>query len=97
MKIVDLSKQKQCVDLLAFGKSKHRLASMIYIEIDEFRMWPDGVLAKAELHPVTIRENGLRLGVLLPPNLFDLHELYEKEYWTRPVEKKRRPDSNSLS
>lgn len=63
---------------------------MIYVEIDEFRAWPDGVLAKAAHNVVVIRENGLRLGVLIQPDLYDLYRLYEEEHWRRPAAE--RPD-----
>lgn len=69
---------------------------MIYVEIDEFRAFPDGVLAQAANHIVTIRENGLRLGVLIPPDLHDLYRLYEAEHWKRPRhERPDIPDRNS--
>lgn len=63
---------------------------MIYVEIDEFQTFPAGVLAKAGNNVVTIRENGLRLGVMIPPDLYDLYQLYEEEHWKRP--KGERPE-----
>lgn len=76
------------------AKANIDLLVMIYAEIDEFRMWPDGVLAKAGTNVVTIRENGLRLGVLIPPDLYDLYQLYEEEHWARSARDKSPPLSD---
>lgn len=61
---------------------------MITVEIDEFRMFPDGVLAKADRNPVTIRENGRHLAVMIPPDLYDLYVLFEAEHWKRPKDER---------
>ena len=63
---------------------------MIYVEIEDFCVFPYGALARASNNVVTIRENGLRLGVMMPPDLYDLFRLYEAEHWKRP--KDERPE-----
>lgn len=61
---------------------------MIYVEIDDFCTFPYGALSRASNNVVTIRENGLRLGVMIPPDLYDLYQLYEKEHWERPKDER---------
>ena len=61
---------------------------MIYVEIDEFRMFPDGALARCRSDAVVVRENGQRLGVLITPDHYDLYCLYEDAHWKRPKDER---------
>lgn len=63
---------------------------MAYLEIDHFRAFPEGALARCRGDVVIIREDGKRLGALIDPDLFDLYRLYEEEHWKRPADERPR-------